>query len=1017
MINEQKIIYMETEGWGVVSDFREIIDTGDTYNFNGSIVYSLNFTDSANWLDSNLNFAYVGSTFVITNPDGEKGRYMCIGEDSDAGLYLFVFVDGIDVGLALGDFIRLEDNYKICTRVPDWVTGEDAKKRWMPIISDLTSTLSTQIKPDGGFSPTSGLTISCVHDLQYGAYRKGSRTYPRIETMLLQDSAVNLLTEEDADGEVISYQNNTAVLRDDLTAIIPSINSVNLDDYVLSNLTGDEYVEIPFFNSEAITLLNRFASESYSIERAVNNTVRLTHPIGSVLFQRLPTFQGANVIIFETNNTQFPRWTTLYFGMVENLVFAERLTGFDIEISSNLFTPRVSSLERRTPTTIERSKTLEEEATRGLTESFTPENIAFPAMPTEISTFLSEGRFYGRFKALQNNPEDTYSWVRIGNVAFKMVKTYLPFNNNLPNLTADNIIKAYGFQVEESLREQYVLEQKITGRTWVTYFVPPFIIDRSVAGAYVYPYERWNTDYDNTNLIQLDNLQQDKISEFERDFVDIRRGRNYNADWRDRLDDLGPDYLSKEPVSLIHVFEKSGQANSPADLFLGLVYAGNPDSEDIRGYWVRVHVVDIILQILTSTGGGGKNGLFDRIPSELSFAISENRLDLTTFRAVARRNPTLTVSNCYLDVQRQDPANFLSDLLKDNFLALSQGYDGKLRLVDLTALEVDPSNVAVDYTDLVATSKGSTNFDIDLNYEAINIANTIGLTWKEPWTAPGTRFRKMTAEISPSLTISATGQPLASVANIYDKIKARPISFDFKYAPVGNSSLTNLPNYPVAPEPIPLIARGGKYLSLYKKPIPIISINFIIDENLPILETGNLFRLTGLELVGVDGNVLGRTDFITCFVTDAQYDYLGKVCLVKAYILSFVNPPSISRWHIAGRINEVIFAAPDYELFIDEEFGVSTVNDIYLESDAPNFQRDIQQFSVGDTLVLLDENWVEKTTFVVDSKDDFNSQINSDDPALSVAVAGDIVMANLVGSVNTIYAPSLIGVNSLRINR
>ena len=1018
MINEQKIIYMETEGWGVISGYKEIIAIGASYTIGDITVYPLDFTDSSDWLDGNGDFAYIGSTFVITDNDGNRGRYMCIGQDLVNNYYLFVYVDGVTTAetLSLDYFIRLEDSYKICTRIPDWVTGEDARKRWMPIIADIDSTLSTQVKPEGGLSPTSGLLISCVHDLTYNSYSKDSRIYQRLETMLSQDPTVNYASAVSVFGEDLEFQVSKVISRSADTMTVQQINGVNLDEFGIYDLIEDEYIEIPWLNLEPINIISRTTATLYAIERALNNTVKLTHPIGTAVFKRLPSFQGSSVTVYETNNSNFYDFTTLYFGLVENINFTEKLTGFDIEISSNIFTPRISSLQQRTPTTIKRTG-LEEDV--GLSFSFPEEQAFFPDMPETVpggEIGDTRGNFFGRFRAFQNNPEDVFSWIRIGNVAIKAVRTYIPFENNEPLVIGTDRLAAYGFERSLESRESYVLEQKVTGRTYVTYFVPPFFVTRDdTTGIYTSPYSRYEERYNNTNMIQLANIQEDVISIYEEQLFLLRATRIDSTGFpfsRD-MTALAEDYLRKEKVSLIHLFEKAG---STADDLMGNPYESNLLSADVRGYYNRVHVVDILLQILTSTGGGLENGPWDLIPSEISFGINLSKIDLESFFNFSATNKDLTVSNFYIDVEKGDPASFMIELLEDNFLALSQGYDGRIRLVDLTALAPDVNNAATDYTDYLLASSGVSGFDIEMSYEAANISNTVGFTWKEPWRRATGIQRNITVEVSPGASLREDGNVQASITNIYDRLKSRPINFDLKYAPTGNSSLLIQPQYPVTPAP-PITSRGGKYLSLYKKPVPILTVSILIDPNVPTLQVGNLFKLTGVELVGTDGNVLGKADSITCFVTDAQYNYINKVSLIKATIISFINLPTISRWHIAGKINEIIFASPDYELFIDGTFGVSSNNSFYPPLDRTSFERDIQQFSVGDTLVLLDENWVEKTTFVVDSIDYDNDQIVSDDPALSAAVVGDIVMANLVSSVNSIYAESLIGVNSLRINR
>lgn len=1007
MIDEQKIIYMETEGWGVISNYSSITEFETPYTFLNFNIIPVNFSGSADWRDSSGDFAYVGSTFVLKDSiSGVRGRYMCLGEDLSANRILLTYVDGTEF-ITVDDSldIRLEDNFKICTRIPEWVTGEDAKKRWMPIISDIDLTLSTEIKPEGGFAPTSGFTISCVHDLKYGYYTKDDVIYPRVETMLSQDPVNNYQTAEDTDGFELEFQTSLNTSRTDVNITIPSINTIRIQ--TTDTLVEDEYIEIPWINLEPVNFVSReLLVPDYTVERALNNSLKLNHPVGSVIFKRLPTFQGSNCIVYETFNQSFIKFSPIYYGLIENIAFTQNVTGFDIELSSNLFTPRISSLQTRTPSSVSRIT-----KSKGTRVTLPAEIAAFPNMPTELQN-TQAGEFYGRFQAIQNIAEDTYSWIKIGEIALKVVKTYIPFEDNQTDVVSSDVRVYYG--LSDSTQRSYVLNQRLTGRTYVCYFALPYLLNQ-VTGqtdSERFVYSNPNTDFLNANMIQLNNLGQENDNK-EKGFY---ASRIADLSKSDKIPAAAKYLIDSPDVSLIHVFSKAGSALSPADEILGFPYAGEDGTEDARAYWERVHVVDIILQLLTSTGGDGENGLFDVLPSEISFGINQERLDLESFYDICKSNRSLTVSNAYIEVEKQDPATFLDTFLQDNFLALGQGYDGRLKLIDLTALEVDPANPAIDYTDYIAAIEGSIGFEIGLEYEAINIANTIGYTWNEPWSDPTSRRRNIQVQVNPDASYRPDGNIQAGITNIYDRLKARPINFDFNYAPTGNTIPFITDQYPVNPAP-PLINRGGKYLSLYKKPVPIITIAIALTDELPVLEVGNLFRLSGIELVGVDGSVLGSTEFITCFTVDAQYDYLRKVAVYKAYILSFINPPTVSRWHIAGKINNILFSSPDYELTIDTNFGVSTNNSDYPGGDAGNFVKDIQQFSVGDILVLCDENWTEKTSFVVDSKDNNTNLIISDEPGLSAAIVGDVIMANTISSINTIYEESLIGVNYLRINR
>ena len=168
------IIFLRLHGWGVVSsEDTQVIDCASTNNSTG--VASLYITSIAT-----INADEIGSEVFISGVTGLVDGFYTLTNFTVGGPSpgldtieikgdpdLFSLVPG--GGIYIGSAIRIEDHYKICNRIPDFVTGTSALSRWYLNLIDITPTLSSQVNVRGGVSKIDGVTLAGFNDSSFFA--------------------------------------------------------------------------------------------------------------------------------------------------------------------------------------------------------------------------------------------------------------------------------------------------------------------------------------------------------------------------------------------------------------------------------------------------------------------------------------------------------------------------------------------------------------------------------------------------------------------------------------------------------------------------------------------------------------------------------------------------------------------------------------------------------------------------------------------------------------------------------
>jgi len=116
-------------------------------------------------LTTTITAAQVGSEVYISSLPGLVDGYYTLTTCFTFSTNTIFTIKGDPANFSLSTgrtsgYIRIEDHYKICSRIPDFVIGSEARSRWYVSMVDATPTLGSTAKITGGIGKTDGFTLS-----------------------------------------------------------------------------------------------------------------------------------------------------------------------------------------------------------------------------------------------------------------------------------------------------------------------------------------------------------------------------------------------------------------------------------------------------------------------------------------------------------------------------------------------------------------------------------------------------------------------------------------------------------------------------------------------------------------------------------------------------------------------------------------------------------------------------------------------------------------------------------------
>jgi hypothetical protein len=908
--------------------------------------------------------------------------------------------------------LRMEDNWKFCSNIPDWIpAGAESLSRWIPIMSsELEPSLGQKLNLKGGVTSVDGLSVPLVLDTSYQDDNRLQRLFT--EDAVTYQYNQNLLGLNGVDN----VSENNLTVQQTLISVgsfgfpitsVPDYAGQYLTYYPFLNPSGLELAlpEPWFIDTEAIIATTRTGgivppppavpTFQYGVQRAIDDTPATPHGKYSVIFRGMPFPIGQTCKLWEVNNFNDrgdQDWVISYRGMIENIALSDGLAACSIEISSITFTSRV--------------------------------NAGFATQTTALERRNAPGRrqkdkfFFNTFIATQPSFQDTFFWVKVGGIALPLIRigniNYLSALNNaitqeeywnlyglLPNEISQRSVRdldsgttdvGYKIGVQDATGTPFSVAQLY--RSSILQYNGPlpivvnnwFLINQNVIDGYS-DFLPNNSPWGFYILDQLsDENEHDQFVRLRQDpdlTSNSRRIRDVSADQRLAI----CDYLSTQPASFIHMFQNFGKGYSQSslpDYAQAFYYTGDPSSTentDRNNYYLLTSVIDVILQILTSTGSGtadvdvpsssyrqipGVNGAWDLIPREFGLGINIDEIDLDTFSKVRRERggmDQLVVSNIYMEVGKDTPQKFLEEqILKPFFLALGTDSVGKVILVDVADITVGPNTVQIPSSSFVR--KGGQRTRVTLTYDATDLSDSFTFNWKEPfrsiWSDP-LFIRSLT---SSGISAGAQSRQLndgtfvtvKSKARLFQRIQASPIKYELKYAPVaGEYALEER-------QTVVIGVQALRYLKRFNRIVPRAKFELFWDyTSSPDIGDVVTFNLDAIP--NKDGIIGDDTKTIVGKIIDIKADRKAKTAEYTAVLTDTSLAPLQIVWNLTAELTGPAIAPLTWELSA-QDFCIGFNSDTDGAGEVI-WEVDASQFLVGSTIIVWDLNWRYVTDTVI----------------------------------------------------
>lgn len=878
----------------------------------------------------------VGSTLFVSDsdiPELPNGYYTLAAVDNvtfELTLKGDLILAGAGPG-SLTSFIRVEDFYKISTGVPDYVTGELAAARWLPLITGLTETLGQKIELLGGASTISGLTISTAYSeadaftdlLRLDPVKLGSLADPTNSTIYMYSQAdsadltleVNTVIQVEALSTDVSFNhkpiwitNQEAILISAKDENVPEV--LDVDRGILKTGYYTDYWTNPSGDPVAF-----------------DNIAGIRHSRFEIMYSGIPNSQGARceIYTFDTDTASYDDHDLIYFGLMDNIEFENGFSQIDFEISSAILTGKVNNFASK--------------ASR-----------AGKARP--IYTFGDGGSSLYYSTVEQPNEFAMWKWMRIGSVALQLRDADLTRRViAVPNSGADD--GAYN-----PSSGMFTVYYPIDNLTW--YQDPDGTIDPLNLDSLSNPlnymdnyvmldYQADTTSFNRFSRGTIDASGNILIADapyFYRDFVDVEEP---NAAFR-----VGLDYMQNSDASLCHVFEPVINF-APFSRPLG---TGNP-----AFYYPRICVYDLILQILLSKDGNQKNTIFDLLPTGMGLGLPTDKIDFKSFGLVSYKqlfdlnDPEFPIPyydfgsdvaglrNLVLQgvsVDSKDIEDILSwltkNVLKPYGLLLVQDQAGRISISDISNANINsPSVLALTDADLA--DEGA-RVDVKLTNDSSKIFSSITYNWRNPSLSPSlSTIREASATFRNTLTVLDSEKTIIGTGPY--TTQAAPIVYNMKYAPIYNTA-TGTSNE--------IVGRGVFLLRYVSQPLPTFTFrvrtsairpSYLKDPFTSTPKIGDLATVSFSNAIGPNG----KRGFIgNAIVTDLKEDILRQVVVVTIALISSLRFEAQTTWGSSAYVTGIVGGIAS-QIAIDNFYGPNVTS---------IFTGNIE-FEVGDLVLLYDK--------------------------------------------------------------
>ena len=312
------VLWTKIQGWGVVSSEDSDIGFVTANNAAGTAVLVIGTTTTT------LTSFEAGSEVYITNLPGlVDGFYTATTIFALSGS-TFVYIKGDPANFSIvngstSGKIRIEDHYKISTGVPDWVTGINAFNRWYTAMVNVSPTLGSTIKINGGIGKTDGLTVG--HNALYLGLDKIRWDVMNTDSTVLLKTKIYDQTEDTgwiATGApwMDSYSNpNTAPTLGTYEPVFVSSEAIRVDS---ATPVGVTY--------------------TFDLTRGLLRTTKEQHIYGELFFQGFTTPAGKRLWLHSTleTDTCYYEAEELFNGLITGIEYDEGGALQEIAVSDDM---------------------------------------------------------------------------------------------------------------------------------------------------------------------------------------------------------------------------------------------------------------------------------------------------------------------------------------------------------------------------------------------------------------------------------------------------------------------------------------------------------------------------------------------------------------------------------------------------------------------------------------------------------------------------------------------------------
>ena len=220
--------------------------------------------------------------------------------------------------------IRLEDPYRLCTGVPQYVTGSNAIARWFVVVRDIPPTLGASLPVTGGVSTVDTLRLSIIADVSLAPLRDLWRL--QVPTLQGEGRLSLLSTSVSADGEQV------VLTLTEPTPFVIGTYLLHVDEEAL-----------------AFTAASNASLSTLICTRAVLGTFARPHSKGTIITTVPITYIGARVAIGVYDESSNGRSDFIYSmdGVLDAPSYDAGTTSYSLPIRTELINAYAGSTRGR----------------------------------------------------------------------------------------------------------------------------------------------------------------------------------------------------------------------------------------------------------------------------------------------------------------------------------------------------------------------------------------------------------------------------------------------------------------------------------------------------------------------------------------------------------------------------------------------------------------------------------------------------------------------------------------------